>query len=292
MSTHISIPAGGRATPNQTVVITGIGLHSGNHSAVQVMPGKNRLRVIDGDVATALQDVAVARTPRCTRLRLPSGRHVDMVEHLFAALRIAGITDADIAFDGDEVPVLDGSASVWLRAFSKIGLRRIEGPVEYLFVSKTTSFEIGSSRFTAMPGPFSLDCTIDFPNAHIGRQRICVDEKTLATLAPARTFVLEHEIAMLKANGLALGGSLDNAVVIGEHGPLNPNGFRIERECVRHKALDFIGDFMVLGVPVIGRFEVTAPGHSANNAFIEEMVTADALRRVFINQGSAVSLAA
>lgn len=292
MSSIINIPAGGRTTPAQTVVIEGIGLHSGKHSVVRVMPGKNGLRVIDGDTSIALKDVSIVRTPRCTRLGLPSSRHIDMVEHLFAALRIAGITDADISFDGDEVPVLDGSSSVWLSAFSRTGLRRIDGSVECLLVSKPMSFEIGSSRFTAMPGQFSLDCTIDFPNEHIGRQRIRVDEKNLATLASARTFVLEHEIAMLKANGLALGGSLDNAVVIGEDGPLNPEGFRIERECVRHKALDFVGDLMVLGVPVIGRFEVVAPGHSANNAFVEAMVNAGALRRVSILEGNPVFLAA
>ena len=292
MSSIINIPAGGRTTPAQTVVIEGIGLHSGKHSAVRVMPGENGLRILDGDTDIALKDVSVARTPRCTRLHLPSGRQIDMVEHLFAALRIAGVTDADIAFDGNEVPVLDGSASVWLSAFSHVGFRRIEGPIECLLVAKTMSFEIGSSRFMAMPGQFSLDCTIDFPNAHIGRQRVCVDEKSLATLAPARTFVLEHEIAMLKANGLALGGSLDNAVVIGEDGPLNTEGFRVERECVRHKALDFIGDLMVLGVPVIGRLEVVATGHSANNAFVEALVSAGALRRVSILEGNPASLAA
>jgi UDP-3-O-[3-hydroxymyristoyl] N-acetylglucosamine deacetylase len=292
MSSIINIPSGGRCTTANPVVIEGVGLHSGTRSTVRLDPGRDGLRVFDGNVFVPLSDVAVARTPRCTRLELPSGRRVDMVEHLFAALRIAGITDADMTFVGDEVPVLDGSSALWLEAFARAGLKRLVGAIDCLVVAKPVSLSVGSSRFSATPGQFSLDCTIDFPNAHIGRQRIVVDEAGLPSLAIARTFVLEHEIAMLKANNLALGGSLDNAVVIGEEGPLNPEGFRAERECARHKALDFVGDLMVLGVPVVGRFEVFAPGHSANNAFVEEMVTSGALRRVSILEESPVSLAA
>jgi UDP-3-O-[3-hydroxymyristoyl] N-acetylglucosamine deacetylase len=292
MSSIISIPSGGRCTTASPVVIGGVGLHSGAQSTVRLDPGSDGLRIFDGNAFIPLRDVAVARTPRCTRLELPSGRRVDMVEHLFAALRIVGITDADMTFIGDEIPVLDGSSSVWLDAFARTGLKQLGGAVDCLLVVKPVSLTLGSSRFSASPGQFSLDCTIDFPNAHIGRQRISVDEQGLGSLAVARTFVLEHEIAMLKANNLALGGSLDNAVVIGEAGPLNPEGFRVERECARHKALDFIGDLMVLGVPVLGRFEVFAPGHSANNAFVEEMVTSGALRRVSVLEASQVSLAA
>ncbi|MCV9963710.1 UDP-3-O-acyl-N-acetylglucosamine deacetylase [Pararhizobium sp. BT-229] len=292
MSSIINIPAGGRTTSANPVVLGGVGLHSGKDATVRVMPGKSGLRVADGGTFIALRDVAVARTPRCTRLELPSGRRIDMVEHLFAALRIAGITDADMEFDGDEVPVLDGSSAVWLEAFAKAGARGLDGSIECLLVVKPTSFETGPSRFTAMPGQFSLDCTIDFPNAHIGRQSVRVDERSLVSLATARTFVLEHEIALLKANNLALGGSLDNAVVIGEAGPLNPGGFRVDLECARHKALDFVGDLMVVGVPVIGRFEVFAPGHSANNAFVHQLLSSGALRRVSILEGNPVFLAA
>lgn len=292
MSSTFSIPSGGRSTPANPVVLGGVGLHSGKDATVRVMPGTSGLRVADGRTFIALRDVSVARTPRCTRLEFPSGRRIDMVEHLFAALRIAGITDADMEFDGDEVPVLDGSSAVWLEAFAKAGARGLEGSTECLLVVKPISFETGASRFSARPGQFSLDCTIDFPNAHIGRQSVRVDERSLASLSTARTFVLEHEIALLKANNLALGGSLDNAVVIGEAGPLNPDGFRVDRECARHKALDFIGDLMVVGVPVIGRFEVFAPGHSANNAFVDQLLSSGALRRVSILEGNPVFLAA
>jgi UDP-3-O-[3-hydroxymyristoyl] N-acetylglucosamine deacetylase len=209
-----------------------------------------------------------------------------MVEHLLAALRIAGVSDADIELTGDEVPVLDGSSADWLDALKRSGLRKLDIAVECFLVAKNTSFEFGASRYEAMPGQFSLDCTIDFPNVHIGKQTIRVDEMTMSSLASARTFVLEGEIAILKSHNLALGGSLDNAVVIGDDGPLNEGGFRMEYECAHHKALDFIGDLMVVGIPVIGRFDVFAPGHSANNAFVEHLLTEGILRRVSIVGGN------
>jgi UDP-3-O-[3-hydroxymyristoyl] N-acetylglucosamine deacetylase len=104
---------------------------------------------------------------------------------------------------------------------------------------------------------------------------------------------MDHEIALLKANNLALGGSLDNAVVVGADGPLNEGGFRSPNECALHKALDFLGDFMTLGGPVLGAFEIHAPGHSANNMFLEAVVSARALARESgLSFGAAVSRAA
>lgn len=292
MSKTFNIGSLHRATLSSVVHIDGIGLHSGRSSSVTVSPGHNGIRVADTLGYMPLHTIEVARTPRCTRLQLPSGRLVDMVEHLLAALRIVGLTDVDITFLGDEVPVLDGSSYPWIEAFEQIGMAPLRGSVDRFFVSDKTTFSLGASVFTVSPGPFSLECTIDFPNAHIGTQTISVDEDSLATLSRSRTFVLEHEIAMLRSNNLALGGSLDNAVVVGDAGPLNPEGFRMPDECARHKALDFIGDLMVLGVPVVGRFEINAPGHSANNAFVEHMVSAGVLRKVSVTAGDAISLAA
>jgi len=151
---------------------------------------------------------------------------------------------------------------------------------DFLLVTEEVALDVGSSRYAAAPGPFSLSCHVDFPTPHIGAQSVLVDGDGLGSLACARTFVLERDIAALRSQGLALGGSLENAVVVGDTGVLNPDGFRMPDECVRHKALDLIGDLMVLGLPVIGRFEATAPGHAANNAFAEKLVASGGLVRV------------
>jgi|WP_250807929.1 UDP-3-O-[3-hydroxymyristoyl] N-acetylglucosamine deacetylase len=292
MTKSMNIRGSVRSTVMQAFALEGVGLHSGQPSSVFVTPGSAGIRVADGDAFHVVSSLEVARTPRCTRLVLPSGRQIDMVEHLFAALRIAGITDADIVFIGDEVPVLDGSSSPWLRAFSSAGTRPVTGSADCLVVTAPVELVAGQSRFRVTPGAFEVTCTIDFPNPHIGHQKITVAESDLFELANARTFAMEHEIEMLKAHNLALGGSLDNAVVVGDRGPLNPEGFRMPDECVRHKTLDFIGDLMVLGVPVIGRFEIHAPGHAANNAFVEAIVASGHLRRVSVVVGDQFLLAA
>lgn len=281
-----------RYTLTAPIRMEGIGLHSGQPSSVTILPGLSGLRVHDIDQLVEFERISVERTPRCTRLRLPSGRGVDMVEHLFAALRICGITDADIKFETEEVPVLDGSAGLWLDMFENVGLMRVAGPAECLVLMDTISLEVGGSTYLGVPGAFSLDCSIDFPNDHIGHQAISVDGRRLRTLARARTFVMEHEIAALKAHNLALGGSLDNAVVVGAAGPLNKEGFRMPDECVRHKALDFIGDLNVKGRPVIGKFKVSAPGHSANNVFVEAMLSSGKLRKISVHPSERLSLAA
>jgi UDP-3-O-[3-hydroxymyristoyl] N-acetylglucosamine deacetylase len=262
--------------------LEGVALHSGKNSHVTLRPSSNGITISDSGRDVPLSSVEVVRTPRCTRLRLPSGRQIDMVEHLFAALRICAVSDIALSFSGDELPVLDGSAGVWTRALSKAGLTALSGYADCFVVVEAFAFESGMSRFTAEPGVFNLECTIDFPNPHIGKQSVTVANPTLASLADARTFVLEREIAMLQANNLALGGSLDNAVVIGEGGPLNPEGFRMERECARHKALDFLGDMMVLGMPIVGRFAIHAPGHAVNNHFLCEMLERGVIRRVSV----------
>lgn len=292
MTSPISYGDMQRSTVAREIRLDGVGLHSGVVSSVVLTPGSDGIRIADSATHFPVQAVSVARTPRCTRLELPSGRRIDMVEHLFAALRILGLTDVDIFFDGDEVPVLDGSSAPWIEAVINAGTVRLSGALECVVVKEDIVFELGQSLFRAAPGPFSVRCSIDFPNAHIGFQSVMVDSETLSSLSSARTFVMEHEIAALKANNLALGGSLDNAVVVGENGPLNPEGFRMPDECARHKALDFIGDLMVLGVPVIGSFEIHAPGHSANNAFVEAMLNAGVLRKVSFVSGDALSLAA
>ncbi|MCZ6909960.1 MAG: UDP-3-O-acyl-N-acetylglucosamine deacetylase, partial [Rickettsia endosymbiont of Ixodes persulcatus] len=132
-----------RTTLSAKLRLDGIGLHSGSPSSATLSPGKSGIRIIDGGRGVPLKDITVARTPRCTRLELPSGRRIDMVEHLLAALRVTGITDLDIDFQGDEVPVLDGSSSVWLSAIRATRTVGLSGPVDCLVVMEETFFEIG-----------------------------------------------------------------------------------------------------------------------------------------------------
>jgi UDP-3-O-[3-hydroxymyristoyl] N-acetylglucosamine deacetylase len=224
-----------------------------------------------------LSELEVVATERCTRVRFPDGSTVDTVEHLVAALAMADVTDVEIEFSDDEAPILDGSSMPWLRELVATGLRPLAGEAPHLEVVSPFEFSSRGATYSVSPGPLFYDVTIDFPSPSIGRQNIRISGAETALLADSRTFAMEHEIAALRSAGLAQGGGLHNAVVIGVAGPLNPEGFRHRDECVRHKTLDLVGDLHMLGVPVVGRFVVSRPGHSANGEFLEALQAAGVL---------------
>lgn len=265
-----------RATISQFLSVTGIGLHSGSPSTVTIHPaprGSGITICAAGSEPFPIGVFTTVPTDRCTRVVDPNGATIDTIEHLMAAISIRQLTDLAIQFSAPEVPILDGSACEWVSAFDAAGICSLPSFSPALHVTREFDFEFNGARFSASPGPLSFDVTINFANKVIGTQRIHVLGDDLESLANSRTFVLEHEIAVLRSAGLALGGGLHNAVVIGQDGPLNEEGFRHTDECVRHKTLDLIGDLSLLGVPVLGAFTAYRPGHSANGAFLKALVT-------------------
>lgn len=264
-----------RTTLRRIVTMSGVGLHSGIESTVRLFPsqrGKGLRARMPGGIFQSFDTIEVVATERCTRLRFDDGRTVDTVEHLMAAIAIFRLTDADLEFSTSEAPILDGSALPWLNAFGMAGSAALRGYAPSFRVLKHFEFSHRGARYTASPGSLHYDVFIDFPGTFIERQRVEVGALELSDLADCRTFALESEIAALQRAGLALGGGLHNALVIGGQGPLNPEGFRRSDECVRHKALDLVGDLHLLGAPIIGRFTASRPGHSANNAFLRAMM--------------------
>lgn len=266
----------GRSLASATT-LAGVGLHGGGSSIVRLSPGSRGLRILDDGGFVEFRKCTVEPSPRCTRLVLPSGRTVDMVEHLLAAIRIEGVSDVDITVIGREVPILDGSARPWAGLMRSVGFRSVAPDSPPLVVSRPFSWSRGRSRYLARPGDFALRCTVRFPGTCVGEQSLSVDGRTIDALLDARTFVFEKDLDALRAAGLARGGSLSNAVVFGREGPLNPEGLRAPDECARHKALDFLGDMMLSGAAVIGRFEVDCPGHSANHGFRQALAASGAL---------------
>jgi UDP-3-O-[3-hydroxymyristoyl] N-acetylglucosamine deacetylase len=267
-----------RQTISRIGRVTGVGLHRGRESSVTLRPGDDGVSFSrPGLDPLRLSELDVVATERCTRVRFPDGSTIDTVEHLVAALAMAGVTDVEVEFSDDEVPILDGSSMPWLRELVAAGLRPLAGDAPYLEVVAPFEFSARGATYCAAPGPLSYDVTIDFPAPSIGWQNIRISGGETALLADSRTFAMEHEIAALRNAGLAQGGGLHNAVVIGVDGPLNPEGFRHRDECVRHKTLDLVGDLHMLGVPVVGRFVVSRPGHAANGEFLRAMAAAGVL---------------
>jgi UDP-3-O-[3-hydroxymyristoyl] N-acetylglucosamine deacetylase len=200
---------------------------------------------------------------------------VATVEHLLAAVSGMGIDNIHIEVTGKELPIMDGSAASFVYLLKQAGLRKLDKPRTVMTVKKPIEFEQDGKYIKARPyNGFRVDYTIEFAHPIIGTQRMELEitpKNFVTEIAKARTFGFLKEVDYLHANGLALGGSLDNAIVLDEYGVLNAEGLRFKDEFVRHKLLDFVGDMAVMGAPLHGHFEVFASGHAMNNAFLRHL---------------------
>lgn len=272
-----------RRTLKRAVGCTGIGLHSGKAVRLQLRPAPAehgiRFRRTDLGVEIPATLDHLARLDHATTLSR-DGVSVETVEHLLSALHALGVDDALIEVDGPEVPIMDGSAAPFVILIHEAGLRPLAVPRRYLKVLKPVEVVRGSKSVRLVPSEhLEISYTIGFDHPLLRHQAVCVritPENFVETIAPARTFGFLREVETLRRNGLALGGSLENAVVIGESGVLN-NKLRFEDEFVRHKVLDAIGDLTLLGHPVVGRLEASRAGHALHAAVARElMATPDA----------------
>lgn len=265
-----------QATIQKSIHCGGIGLHSGKRVELRLDPARE-----DTGILFAVENGGESRSLRPgpemvvdTGLATTLGHddvQVSTVEHLLAAVYAMGIDNLRIRVSGGEVPIMDGSAGSFVYLLKQAGLRRQGKPRRTLEIKKPLFFEKGDKYIKAFPHDGLLvDYTIDFPHPLIGRQHLNleVDRAGFEDVARARTFGFLREVEYLHANGLALGGSLDNAVVLDEYRIVNDGGLRFPDEFVRHKVLDFIGDIAVLNYPIRGRFEVFASGHKLNNDFL------------------------
>jgi len=254
--------------------VTGIGLHSGESAEVTIRPARAEAGItlsLEGGIPVRAAADVVAKVPLCTRVITPSGQ-IDTVEHMMAALTILGVDNAEIVVSGPEVPILDGSSAPWREAIVGAGLVRQEALRRHFVVTRHFHFAIGESSFVAVPGGQEVTVTIDFPGTAVGRQSATLPWREADSIMDARTFTFEAELPYLRKMGLAKGGSLENAVVVGADGPLNEGGLRSPDEFVRHKALDLIGDLSFAGGPIRGGIEAFRPGHAANSAFLNAML--------------------
>lgn len=280
-----------QTTIRTTVRCTGIGLHSGKQVGLTLRPATEDTGILfsvrNGSGSTFLTPTPdlVVSTGLATTLGNGS-ESVSTVEHLMAAVRGMGIDNILIDVDGRELPIMDGSAAPFVYLLKQAGLRRLNKARTALAVKKAVTFEKDGKYVKATPyDGLLVDYIIDFAHPVIGRQRLEVEitpELFASEVAKARTFGFLREVEYLHSNGLALGGSLDNAVVLDDYTVLNSEGLRYEDEFVRHKLLDFIGDIAVLNRPLLGRFEVFASGHELNNMFLRHLVAnaADCLEEV------------
>ena len=259
--------------------IEGVGVHTGNPCRTSIAPANQGDGIVFATETGEIPAVASAIDPlsvRATTLACGSSK-VGMVEHLLAALLWYGVNDARIDVEGPEIPILDGSALPWVNALANAGAHPSPR-----FVEIETEIEVahGNSmaRITPAQEP-SVDIRLQYDGIDIGpRQMIfapMVDD-FVEILAPARTFALESEVELILASGLGLGGSLENALIIGKSGPLNPGGFRFDNEPARHKMLDVIGDLALLGGLPLAQLEIVRPGHRIMHELVRRAISVTA----------------
>jgi UDP-3-O-[3-hydroxymyristoyl] N-acetylglucosamine deacetylase len=262
------------------VEFSGIGLHTGEHATVRILPapaGKGIIfRRVDLDDFELRADVgSVARVAYATTL-MNRGVWISTVEHLLSALYGVGIDNAYIELDNFEVPILDGSALPFTEAISRVGIQKQKKPKQYIRITKEFVLQDGDKTLGIYPSDtFSIQYAIDFPHPLIGKQGLEVEflgSNYADSIAPARTFGFYHEVERLQSSGLIRGGSLDNAIVLTETGMLNETALRFADEFVRHKTLDLLGDFALIGQPVLGRLVADRAGHALHTRFVSELL--------------------
>ncbi len=258
-------------TLRRQISCAGIGLHSGHKVTLTLKPAPVdtgiRFRRSDLGVEIPARIGAVAGLQYATVLG-HDGATVETVEHLLAALVSVGIDNLIIELTHNEVPIMDGSAAPFLYLVHEAGVKRLGAPRRYLKILQAVQISKGDKRIAVYPSDhFKVTYTISFDHPLLRHQSRTerITEQTFAEhIAPARTFGFLKEVEWLRQNGLALGGSLDNAIVIGDTGVLN--ALRFEDEFVRHKILDAVGDLALLGYPLIGHVVAHRAGHALHTA--------------------------
>ncbi len=267
-------------TIKQEVSISGIGLHSGKRVTLTLKPARSNygIRFVRTDLETPVEIPAnvgnVHSTTLATTISL-GGVKVSTVEHLMSALWAMGIDNVICAVDGEEVPILDGSALPLAQLIRKAGVKALRSPKKFLVAQKTIEIREGSKWAVLKPSrEFKIRYSIDFPHPVIGKQNFEFSSSTdfLKEIAPCRTFGFLKDVERMQAMGLALGGSLNNAVVLDDTSALNPEGLRFENEFVRHKILDAIGDFSLIGYPILAEVELNRAGHDLQTRLVHELI--------------------
>jgi len=271
-------------TINKNITFKGVGLHSGLNVMMTIKPAEPDSGIVfkridlNGNNIIIPNIFNVSSALFCTTISNETGASVSTIEHVMGALYGVGIDNALIEIDNQEVPILDGSAKLFVEAISESGIKNSDAPIKIVKIEKKIKFTDGNKTISIEPSKISLDIDFElkYENDLIGTQRniVKVFESDLTDIYNSRTFCLFEDIEKLKKMGLAKGGSLDNAIVIKNNEILNKNGLRNEKEFVNHKILDCMGDLYLAGYKIIGKIICSQGGHKLTNQL---------LRKVFVN---------
>ena len=266
------------------VVIEGIGVHQGRPARVVLHPAEagmgivfHRTNLPNGrERLIEARSSSVRDTQLCTVIGDNTGATVATIEHLMSALAGLGIDNVLVEVDGPEMPILDGSARLFVDAIDQVGLKTLSAPRKVVKVLKPVKVEHGNSVVELLPRDqgFRLDVEIAFDSKVIGRQAYGFEleaHRYRREIASARTFGFMRDVEKLWKAGLALGASLENTIAVGEDAVVNPEGLRFPNEFVRHKLLDAIGDLALAGYTLQAHYKAFCPGHKLNAMILDAL---------------------
>ncbi len=270
-------------TTRKAVSIAGVGLHSGRITRLTIRPASAGTGIVFRRIGHGLGDLVAATVANVvdTRLATTLGRgdtRVATVEHLLAAFAGLGVDNALVDVAGEELPVMDGSAAPFVRLLRAAGVKEVPAPKRFLRVLREVTVANGGAAAKLQPyDGFRVEYTMEYDHPFFdGRPQYATVDFATATferdVSHARTFGFLADVAKLQAAGLALGGGLDNAVVLDDDGIINEGGLRYRDELAKHKILDVIGDLYLCGHPIIGAFTGHRSGHTTNNALLRKLL--------------------
>ena len=274
-------------TIKDSFTLEGIGLHTGKKVVMTVKPAKPNFGIVFKRVDLLKDNLVipnvynVSNASYCTTITNDNGISVSTIEHLMGALYGIGIDNALIEIDNQEVPILDGSAKIFVEKILNIGIEVSDTPIKIIKIEKEIEFSSNEKNIKIKPSKLSLDIDfeIKYTNPLIGTQRNSIDvyKSNLKDIYSSRTFCLFEDVEKLRSNNLALGGSLDNAIVVKDNEVLNKEKLRNDKEFVNHKILDCMGDLYLSGYKILGSLICSQGGH---------MLTNQLLRKVFDNNSN------
>ena len=263
------------------VSFNGIGLHTGKMSNVRLLPANENTGIIfkrtdlksDNIIKANFNNVSSSKL--CTTLKNSAGTTISTIEHLMAAFYITGVDNVIVEIDNIELPIMDGSSKEFIKIINQIGLIKQSAKRKFLKIKKKIELKENNKIISIEPNDESLEVEfqLNYSNSLIGNQKNQVDfyNHDLKDIYSSRTFCLYEDIETIKKQGLAKGGSLENAIVVKDKEIMNEGGLRNHKEFVNHKILDLAGDFLLSGYRILGKVKCKEGGHNLSNNFLKKI---------------------
>ena len=271
-----------QTTLKNKLLFSGVGIHNGRAVKMSIEPAKPNTGIIfkrvDIDNNYLIKSIIdnVETSQLCTKIKNDHGISVSTIEHLMATFNGLKIDNAIIKINSPELPAMDGSSDEYTQKIIKSGIKTQNISRKYLKIIKKITVREDHRYISITPAKeFTLDIEINYPNTIIGNDKFSYkdsQEEFIKNISKARTFAFYEDIRKMRTAGLAIGGSLNNAIVVDKFKIVNSSGLRLDKEFTKHKVLDCLGDFYLLGMPIIGKIECFAPGHRLNEKFIKEIL--------------------